>query len=175
MEISVEKSNWDVRRKITDISNKYFELSMLCMRSDVVCKKFQDPDKAIDFLTTGYSDDEVHWEGCGMKLPKGTKVHFNETDMWATLYLRDKNDTTKVVIHEHPLKLDGSTTTGDEKISVTKSHIKQWSEIDIHVQQKLDKHDCVLVMPWFVPNKDMLWRVEIDGQEEPEILITSSC
>ncbi|MGB0523310.1 MAG: hypothetical protein ACPGJS_10150 [Flammeovirgaceae bacterium] len=181
-------SNKHIRDLLTGISDRYFELSMLCMRSRTVREKFENPEYTLDFLTTGYRDREINWEGCGMIIPPHTQVTFNKELMWPTFWIKSKDKTETATIQVSPLELlatlrrpksEGESSPGEKskyEIIEKRLEFERWSAIEAIVFDDDFKHyDLHLEMPWFVPDEDVAWSVRLADSEEPDILITSSC
>ncbi|TSE04656.1 hypothetical protein [Aquimarina algiphila] len=180
------------KKKIYDICKNYFDLSLKCDLNEEMSKAFKDPKKTVAFLTDGKMDNKYVWEekegpwkGCGMKLPKNTRVILDYEVSWPTLYFEEEKGDSKetIIIKESPLMVQSSTNTPDkyspeelQRINV-KTFIKPDSEITIVLpfdETELKNYDAVLVMPCFIPDKDMLTKVCLkDQKDQPDIILTS--
>lgn len=179
-------SHWNESQKqIYYIADRYYELSLKCALNKKLLDSFQDPTNTVAFLTDGkkngeyvWFEEEQPWEGCGMKLPKNTRVILDYETAWPTLYFTKKGDSKETIaVKESPLFVQ-VFAHGKEGINTQKRELlpeMDESKVVLPFDTKdLQNYDAILVMPCFVPNKDMLTKVFCrDNQRDAEIILTS--
>lgn len=179
--------HWNASQKqIYHISEQYYKLSLKCAKNKELLDAFQDPVNTVAFMTDGKKDgkyvwieDGKPWEGCGMKLPKNTRIILDYDAAWPNLYFTKKGEGKETItIKESPLFVqvfsngrDGAKTLKRELLPESDSH----SVVLPFDTKELKNYDAILVLPCFIPNKDMLTKVYCrDNEQEPEIILTTS-
>ncbi len=179
-------------KDIYNICKNYFELSLKCDTNEELLAAFQNPKKTVAFLTDGKLEDGKYvweengtpWKGCGMRLPKNTKVILDYEVSWPTLYFEEKRDYGETItIKESPLMIQASTNNPNpikKEEFDTREFLKTGQEVKIVLPFSTDDlkdYDAILVMPCFIPNKDMLTKVYFNDEniddDNPEIILTS--
>ncbi len=179
-------AHWNESQKqIYYIADRYYDLSLKCAIDKDLLDAFQDPEKTVAFMTDGKMNNEYvwieegqPWEGCGMKLPENTRVILDYDAKWPILYFNKKEkrkDT--IVIKESPLFVQ-VFSNGKEGIKTLKRELLSESDESKVVlpfdTKELKNYDAILMMPCFIPNKDMLAKVFCnDNREEAEIILTT--
>ncbi|WP_103071562.1 hypothetical protein [Aquimarina sediminis] len=178
--------HWNASQKqIYYICEQYFKLSLMCAKNERLLNAFQDPSKTVAFMTDGKIDNEyvwkeegIPWEGCGMKLPKKTKVILDYETAWPTLYFTKKGNTKETItIKESPLFVQVFRTGPEGMKTIERELLPECDEYKVVLPFDtidLDNYDAILVMPCFIPNKDMLTKVYCrDNEQEEEVILTS--
>lgn len=184
-------TDWNTSQKqIYTICAKYFELCLRCTQNPEMDKVFKNPENTVAFLTNGKNknnefvwveNENQAWEGCGMKLPANTRVLLDYDVAWPTLYITDRtNEKHTITIKESPL----SVTVNSNDPSLNEEYrkvLKESGDVDIELPftiNERDSYDATLIMPCFMPNKDMLTKVKYkkeEGKEAVEEIILTSC
>lgn len=173
------------QQQIYYIAERYYELSLKCALDKNLLDVFQNPSNTVSFLTDGKKNGEYvwfegdkPWKGCGMKLPENTRVILDYETAWPTLYFTKKGDNKETItVKESPLFVQ-VFANGKEGINTQKRELlpeMDESKVVLPFDTKdLQKYDAILIMPCFVPNKDMLTKVFCrDNQSDAEIILTS--
>ncbi|TSE03459.1 hypothetical protein [Aquimarina algiphila] len=174
------------QEQIYHICERYFELSLKCVKNKNLMDAFQDPAKTVAFLTDGkldntyvWIDEGQPWEGCGMRLPQNTRVILDYETTWPTLYFTKKGESKETItIKESPLFVQ-VFSNGREGIKTLKRELlseNEESKVILPFDTKeLENYDAILMMPCFIPNKDMLAKVFCrDNKEVAEIVLSTS-
>lgn len=179
--------DWGATQKqIYHICERYFELSLKCVRDKDLLEAFQNPINTVAFLTDGKKDNTYvwiengePWKGCGMKLPENTRVILNYETTWPTLYFTKKGDSKETItIKESPLFVQ-VFSNGKEGIKTIKRELlSENGESKVILPfdtEDLQYYDAILILPCFIPNKDMLAKVFCrDNSEEAKIILSTS-
>ncbi|WP_271782630.1 hypothetical protein [Aquimarina algiphila] len=179
-------AHWNESQKqIYNIAERYYELSLKCAKDKNLLDAFQDPANTVAFLTDGKMNNEYvwieegqPWEGCGMRLPQNTRVILDYDVAWPTLYFNKKGENKETItIKESPLFVQ-VFSNGREGIKTLKRELLpeiEESKVVLPFDTKeLENYDAILMMPCFVPDKDMLTKVYCrDNKNEAEIILTS--
>jgi len=177
-------SNWTDSQKDTyTIYANYFALCLKCTKNSEMSSKFKNPEFTAAFLTDGLfngdnvwvEEDGQAWGGCGMLLPKNTRVLLDYNAPWPTLYITNKESNYTITIKESPLSV--FVTSNDPELNDDfKKSMSESGEVPlslpISVADKFN-YDVTLVMPCFMPDKDMLTKVSCIDSDENEIILTS--
>lgn len=179
--------HWNASQKqIYYIAERYYELSLKCAKDKDLLDAFQDPMKTVAFMTDGKKNNKYvwieegkPWEGCGMKIPENTRVILDYDTAWPNLYFMKKGEGKETItIKESPLFVQ-VFSNGKEGMKTLKRDLLPESDEHKVVlpfnTEDLKNYDAILVLPCFIPNKDMLTKVYCrDNREEPEIILTTS-
>ncbi|WP_062052668.1 hypothetical protein [Aquimarina longa] len=180
--------NWNANQKdIYYICEQYFKLSLRCAKNPELLKAFQDPSKTVAFLTDGKNKDgyvwkdteNEYWKGCGMKLPEHTKVILDYDTSWPTLYFTKKgNEQETITIKESPLFVQ-VFSSGSSGIKTIKRELLPESDeskviLPFNVGD-LTSYEAILIMPCFIPDKDMLTKVYCNDKKEAAEIILTTC
>ncbi|WP_062052666.1 hypothetical protein [Aquimarina longa] len=179
-------------KDIYNICKKYFELSLNCDKNKDLLKAFQNPENTVAFLTDGIKNGQYvwtnengeKWKGCGMRLPKNTRVILDYEVSWPTLYFEKKEgEKETITIKESPLMIQAFTNNPsliEQKKFNRREFLKEGQEVKVVLPFNTDDlkyYDAILVMPCFIPNKDMLTKVYFNNEnvetDQPEIILTS--
>jgi len=178
-------ANWtDSEKDIYTICANYFALCLKCTKNPEMNAKFRNPDFTVAFLTNGLLDNgeqvwveqngEV-WDGCGMLLPKNTRVLLDYDVAWPTLYVTNKDNNHTITIKESPLSVFATSSDPQEnddfRVLMNKSGDVKL-KLPISIENK-SNYAATLIMPCFMPDKDMLTKVSCIDGDENEIILTS--
>ncbi|TPN85139.1 hypothetical protein [Aquimarina algicola] len=174
------------QQQIYHICEKYFELSLRCFKNEDLLNTFQDPAKTVAFLTDGKSktneyiweENGIPWTGCGMKLPTNTKVILDYETSWPTIYFTKKGiEHETITIKESPLFVKVFSHGQNGIKTLSRELLSESDELKVVLPfdtNDLKNYDAILIMPCFIPNKDMLTKVYCsDNKENAEIILTS--
>ncbi len=172
--------------QIYDIYRRYYDLSLRCAKNKTLLETFQNPTNTVAFMTDGkkngeyvWIEDGQPWEGCGMKIPENTRVILDYETAWPNLYFTKKDESKETItIKESPLFVQ-VFKNGQNGIGTLKRELLEESgesKVVLPFDTKdLKDYDAILVLPCFIPNKDMLTKVFCrDNQEKAEIILTTS-
>ncbi len=154
------------KKLLTQIDANFFNLCLNCTYSLDFYNKFLE--NKVAFLTTGYTDDDIVWMGCGLKIPEYTYVNLNARIAWPILYLKDKKDHKNIaVIRENPREVYEEIKKKDYTLRLRRETVK-YADLEIRIQEKLkdDNIEAYLDFPFFLVANDMLMNVEIEDQSE---------
>jgi hypothetical protein len=183
-------NDWnDSQKLIYTICARYFELCLRCTKNPDLEKAFKNPENTVAFLTNGKNNDEFvwiesngeAWEGCGMKLPKNTRVLLDYDVAWPTLYITDRTEKRHTItIKESPLSVHAFSNNPRINEVFRENFIESGDanlELPILDEEK-NNYDVTLIMPCFMPNKDMLTKVSYkhaEGDDVVQEIILTSC
>ncbi|KZS39009.1 hypothetical protein AWE51_10605 [Aquimarina aggregata] len=184
-----EKTTLDsntTKNQIYTIYERYYELSLKCARDKDLLEAFQDPENTVAFMTDGKKDNTYvwiengkPWKGCGMKIPQNTRVILDYETAWPNLYFTKKGGSKETVtIKESPLFVQ-VFSNGKEGIKTIKRELLAENGVSKVIlpfdTEDLQYYDAILILPCFIPNKDMLTKVYCkDNKETAEIILTTS-
>jgi len=178
-------SNWtDSEKNIYTICANYFALCLKCTKDPEMNEKFKNPKYTVAFLTNGLLGDGEKvwktsngeaWDGCGMVLPKNTRVLLDYDVAWPTLYITNKDNNNTITIRESPLSV--FATSSDPKENETfRELLTKSGDVKLELpisKENLSNYDATLIMPCFMPDKDMLTKVSCIDDNDNEIILTS--
>jgi len=178
--------HWNESQKqIYFIAEQYYDLSLKCAKNKDLLDTFQDPSNTVAFLTNGKKNDKYiwiedgkPWEGCGMKLPENTRVILDYETTWPNLYFTKKGDGKETItVKESPLFVKVFSNGPDGIKTMKRDLLNEIGESKVVLPfdtKDLNDYDAILLMPCFIPNKDMLTKVYCrDNREQAEIILTS--
>jgi hypothetical protein len=110
----------------------------------------------------------------GMNIPESVHIHLDSKDLgWPAVYI--KSDDEKIVVAENKLAVEVIEDFQDRKLRDVEKRehvsLKEWSEVDIKITEKLKDCTAVVKLPFLDTHTDML--TEIKFSDGNEIILTS--
>lgn len=127
----------------------------------------------------------IEWKGCEMTIPASTHIMVAHDITWPTLYMKGKDSTDEIRIHERAWNADVYASRTD-LVKKTEGEIideglhafdqqnttTSFKTVRLEVSKKLQEFDLVLEIPVNAPYLDVLTKVSFKDSAEADIVLT---